>query len=58
MRYRGENLIENSVNEEYREGNRERRLEIASEHPAAGMMAVNATRNPPLRHGVWYKKFE
>jgi hypothetical protein len=29
MRYRGENVVENSVNEEYREGYRERRLEIA-----------------------------
>jgi hypothetical protein len=29
MRYRGENLVENSVNEGYREGYRERRLEIA-----------------------------
>jgi hypothetical protein len=27
MRYRGENLIEKSVNDEYREGYRERRLE-------------------------------
>jgi hypothetical protein len=30
MRYRGENLEENSVNEGYRKGYRERRLEIAS----------------------------
>jgi hypothetical protein len=30
MRYRGENLVENSVNEGYREGYRERPLEIAS----------------------------
>jgi hypothetical protein len=30
MRYRGENLVENSVNEGYRGGYRERRLEIAS----------------------------
>jgi hypothetical protein len=29
MRYRGENLVENSVNEGYREGYRQRRLEIA-----------------------------
>jgi hypothetical protein len=29
MRYRGENLVEKSVNDGYREGYRERRLEIA-----------------------------
>jgi hypothetical protein len=29
MRYRGENLVEKSVNDEYKEGYRERRLEIA-----------------------------
>jgi hypothetical protein len=29
MRYRGENLVENSVNKAYREGYRERGLEIA-----------------------------
>jgi hypothetical protein len=30
MRYRGENLVEKSVNDGYKEGYRERRLEIAS----------------------------
>jgi hypothetical protein len=29
MRYRGENLVEKSVNDGYKEGYRERRLEIA-----------------------------